>query len=873
MRSNAPHTARSPVIWLASAGAALAVYAIFIVANLGQPFAHFWDGYYNALELLTAVIVLLRAWSVPEERTAWLVLAIGVISFTVGDIAWEIELTRTASPAVPSVADLFYIPFYGCAFAAMVLLVRARSDRRERGLWLEGLIAFFTVAAFCAAFLRGPFEQATGGSALTTVTSLAYPAGDTAVVAMVITVMLVVGRKADWTWLGVLTGFVLFGVADSVYAYQGAAGTYVQNTVLDLGWPTAFVLFAVAAWMPVTRLATGRLDNWQNVLIPNIAGAAALGLLTYGVFAPIYWLSGVCASVALAIVIVRMGLMVFERMRSLRKLGVSEERYRALIRSLPDTLITLCDRALRLTFVDGAAVDDSRRMSLSEGSRIVDAFPDEDPRQIEAYYREAFAGVHSAHEFTQPDTGRSWSVELGPYRPTGEAVEGVFTVARDVTRRKRAEEELAHQALHDVLTGLANRALFLDRLEQALKRLARGGGRLAVLFIDLDRFKVLNDSLGHGAGDAVLIEIARRLAGALRPSDTVARLGGDEFAVVCDDVTDVAEASEIAARLCASVTEPIQVAGQEVVLRASIGIVMSDDPAASPATLLRNSDTAMYHAKEHGATWRVFEDGMRMAAVRRLEVENALRGAVTRSELRVVYQPMVRLSNLEVVGCEALLRWQRGPDLVPPDEFIPIAEETGLIILIGEWVLRHVIETAAGWSSALPVHVNISPRQLGDPLLIDKVAELLRESGLDPARLCLEVTESGLVADPRMANARIDALRELGVSLAVDDFGIGFSSLFQLRQLPSVDILKIDRAFVTELGHNERDGAIVASLVALAGALHTQVVAEGIETPLQLGELRAMRCEFGQGYLFGAPRPITDSRDLTKLPQEALEHR
>jgi diguanylate cyclase (GGDEF)-like protein/PAS domain S-box-containing protein len=445
------------------------------------------------------------------------------------------------------------------------------------------------------------------------------------------------------------------------------------------------------------------------------------------------------------------------------------------------------------------------------------------------------------------------------------SVNGYVVVARDVTERKKAEEQLVHQALHDALTGLPNRALFLDRLGLALSRLERRAGLAAVFFLDLDYFKVVNDSLGHSAGDQVLVEVADRLHRSLRDGDTAARLGGDEFAVLCDDLVDEGEALQIAERLGAAIaSRPITLAGRDLVVTVSIGVAFATHSSQRPESLLRDADAAMYRAKERGrARYELFDAAMRARAVARLETEAALREAIDHEQLSLSYQPEVLLEDGRLIGAEALLRWRQGVtasgrDAAPPAEFIAVAEETGLIVPIGGWAVREACRHMAQWKAAAPdrapqtVSVNLSGRQLVRSDLADVVEQALGESGLQPHSLCLEITESVLMDDIEGAVAALKSLKAIGVAIAVDDFGTGYSSLAHLRRFP-VDILKIDHSFVAGLGRNPEDAAIVRAVLALARTLDLAVVAEGVERAEQLHELRALGCERAQGHLFSAP--------------------
>ena len=423
-----------------------------------------------------------------------------------------------------------------------------------------------------------------------------------------------------------------------------------------------------------------------------------------------------------------------------------------------------------------------------------------------------------------------------------------------------AHRENRYRAPHDDLTGLPNRALFADRLQQAIERSTRDQNLRAVLFMDLDHFKVVNDSLGHRAGDELLVTVARRLQACLRPGDTVARLGGDEFTVLLDGIADVGDAIRIFERIAGALEEPIELGWRQVFISMSAGIALMEDGSIRPETLLRNADVAMYEAKKEGkAGCKVFNSGMYTKALRRLEMENDLRRAIERGELRVYYQPKVLLSTGKIIGMEALVRWEhpeRG--LVLPDEFIPLAEETGLIVSLGQWVLRETCRQAREWqeqyptASSLATSVNLSVKQFREPNLVRNLKEILREHGSDPRCLQLEITESVVAYDVEYAVGVLRKLKGLGVRLAIDDFGTGYSSLVSLQRFP-FDDLKIDRGFVAGLRENSQDEAIAGLVIDLAHALGMRAIAEGVETVEQLARLRGMGCDQGQGSYFWKP--------------------
>jgi diguanylate cyclase (GGDEF)-like protein len=431
---------------------------------------------------------------------------------------------------------------------------------------------------------------------------------------------------------------------------------------------------------------------------------------------------------------------------------------------------------------------------------------------------------------------------------------------RYAIERKRSEVDLAHQALHDPLTGLPNRALFIDRLTVALDRARRTGAPVAVLFLDVDTFKQINDSMGHAAGDLLLTVLADRFHAMLRPMDTVARFGGDEFTFLFEELESEREAVLIADRISRTASQPLMLGDGEMTVAVSIGIAIVKDPSVAPDSVIRDADTAMYRAKERGgARFELYDENSRHRATERLELEDALRQAVERSELRVHYQPQVTLDGeTGLSGFEALVRWehpQRG--LIDAVEFVALAESTGLIVPIGQWVLGQALRQVARWRESRPgltVSVNLSARQLADPGLVASLATAIRDSGADPGVLYLEVTEDTMQKDPELAERMLEAFSQLGVKLAVDDFGTGHSSLQSLRQLP-LEAIKIDPSFVAGLGANPDDAALLGALVELGHALGVTVVAEGVETDTQLAHLRDLGCDGAQGYLFSRPLP------------------
>jgi diguanylate cyclase (GGDEF)-like protein len=459
------------------------------------------------------------------------------------------------------------------------------------------------------------------------------------------------------------------------------------------------------------------------------------------------------------------------------------------------------------------------------------------------------------------------------------AVGGLVVNYRDITTRKTLEDELRHQAFHDSLTGLANRALFVDRLEHALSLARRNRRPLAVLFIDVDDFKNINDSLGHGEGDAILVDVAERLREALRAGDTIARMGGDEFAVLVEDPPAASAPTDVAGRLMSALEAPFTRAGTELFVHASVGVAILTSPDQTADELLRNADVSMYMAKSRGKNRiETFEPSMHAAALERLALKGDLERALERNEFYVVYQPVIDLTTLQMVGVEALLRWahpERG--LVGPDEFIPVAEETGVIIPLGRWVLAQACRQLRDWdglvpSRALVMNVNVSGRQVADPSFVAVVGQVLAETGLDPARLVLEFTENVLMQDTETTMTTLRALKGLGIRLAIDDFGTGYSSLSYVRQFP-IDVLKIDRSFVRSMAQGPDEIALMQSILNLSETLHLETVAEGIEDAGQLSELQALGADLGQGFLFARPLPASEISALLSSPADGFDGR
>ncbi len=431
----------------------------------------------------------------------------------------------------------------------------------------------------------------------------------------------------------------------------------------------------------------------------------------------------------------------------------------------------------------------------------------------------------------------------------------------DVTERKLVEERLKHDAFHDALTGLPNRALFMDRLQQTMKTVQRGGDEMfAAMFLDLDRFKVINDSLGHFVGDQVLIAVANRLARLLRPGDTVARLGGDEFAILLGSIADSSAAIHIAERIQAKIPVPLQIDEHEIFTTVSTGIVICKGEHQDPDRMVREADLAMYQAKTKGKNrYEIFDKAMHQSVIFNLQMENDLRKAVQHKEFYLHYQPIFALNDQRLVGCEALVRWQHPEQgVIYPSDFIPLAEETGLIAELGSWVLRQAAEQVMQWQKGslmapCTMNVNLSGKEF-TPALLDKIKQIIAETGIDPRLLRLEITETAIMDSPELSLSLLQELKKIGIGLQIDDFGTGYSSLSYLHQFP-IDALKIDRSFVMRMIEKPENLEIVKSIIELAHNLKIAVIAEGVESEEELTVLQSLRCEYAQGHYVS--RPLT----------------
>ncbi|HET6965410.1 MAG TPA: EAL domain-containing protein [Acidimicrobiales bacterium] len=663
-----------------------------------------------------------------------------------------------------------------------------------------------------------------------------------------------------------------------------AATDALATTVIAYatGWgPELVLVYLVAAQhlVAATGPATWRVSRlWTIVGVSCGQAAIALGLAPSFVRSPMD--NGAAAIGLFAFFLVsRMALTISQdRERAWNEVRASEDRFRSLVHSSSD-LVVVTNGSGRAIYVTGAC------------ERILGITPDE-LRAVELeslMHPDEVAGVRKVLDAAVLGPEPVGPLEMRVLHADGQwryveivgtnlrdnpAIGGVVLNVRDVTDRRRVEAELAYHATHDALTGLPNRPLFLQRLADSLARHRTSVRQPSVLFLDVDRFKLINDTLGHEVGDEMLMEASRRLLAVVGQRHTVARFGGDEFVVLCEPPDDPVLLAE---GLLAAFDAPFTLGDQNYFLTASIGLAAPENVHSMPAELIRDADTAMYRAKELGrGRLEVFDEAARAAAVDRVRTEHLLRGAAERNELRLYYQPVMDLASGKVVAAEALVRWQHPRlGLIGPAQFIDAAEDTGLIVPIGEWVMRTACRQAELWArrgQPIDLAVNVSARQLANEeffATVRRILEPLRSLPGRAPRITLEITERVLISEPEAVGPRLDELKSLGLELSMDDFGTGYSSLSNLRRFP-FDSLKIDRRFVIGVLDREDDGTIVRAIIALAHGLGKTVVAEGVETAEQLQALRDLGCDFAQGFHIGEPQPATVSPTELLLPRHRL---
>ncbi|MEI8333777.1 MAG: EAL domain-containing protein [Chloroflexota bacterium] len=806
-------------------------------------------------------------------RRAWFLIALSLAVYCAADITWFIiEVVLGQSP-YPSIADIGYIAFYPVLVLGLVLLPRERPDNPTRALLDLAIIMAGSTTVVWYLVLE-PVVAAPSSGVVDTLIALAYPVGDLVVVfALAMTFMnpLVGTARGAFALMGF--GLALNVVGDLSYARLSLEATYESGTWMDACYLLGWISMGLGALVQARTLGDPRRSVPRSEpvrpisILPYLAVVAVYGLLLVATEnqSPTLRVLVAGAIAVTGLVVARQVLVARENARLLAERASiqSAARFQAIIQNASD-VIAVVDADLSITYITPSVHNLVGRPAEQVLGQNLDTLlePDAVPLALELLRMAAArpSAGEAIRSRVRAIAGEPRDVEMSVTNLLDDpVVAGLVVTMRDVTERRRFEEQLSEQAFHDPLTGLANRALLTDRIAQALRRGPRHGVAPALLYLDLDDFKDVNDSAGHTVGDAVLIEVGKRIVGAIRLGDTAARLGGDEFAVLLDDTSSVDGAVTIADRILDALRPSIEVEEGVVTLTCSIGIVRAEDPGSRPGEILRDADIAMYAAKrEARGSFRVFEKAMFDATLDRSKLEADLRGALFAGQLEVFFQPIRRLASGKVVGVEALLRWNHpARGLVMPNDFIPLAERSGDIAAMGRWVLEQAVLTVSGWTgheatTPLDANVNVSVRQL-EPRFIEDVDEILRRTGFPAERLVLEITESVFASEGPSALSVLAALRALGVRISIDDFGTGYSSLSVLRDLP-VDELKIDRSFIAALGEGG-DRSLVQAVVKLGHDLGLVSVAEGIETEEQAALLISYGCDLGQGYLFGRPVP------------------
>ena len=728
---------------------------------------------------------------------------------------------------------------------------------------------------------------------------LAYLMGPIALVALLVLMRFnFVVKESPWLWIGVFIAVPLASLAgDRFYTSRpsqvrlhlriGIQAMAVAVVIYLTGWGP--VLSGAFAFLALENVAHGGSRAWRITTFWSLA-AIALGQVAVW----LHWAPSVLSlhqanslafmgAFVLFFIIRMAGATMEQKELAESSMRLSEDRFRSLIQNSSDTTMMMDERGY-CTYVSPAIVQLlGREPSQLIGSLATDfVHPDDRDRVRSRLGADFQAGPDTANLQFRMGTGDGEWCDVEAVvtneleRPS---IAGYVANIRDITERKEFEALLAHRALHDPLTGLANRQLILDRAEQMLARSRRTCELMAAYFIDLDNFKDANDSMGHEAGDRLLEAVSARLLGMLRASDTVGRIGGDEFVILAEGVSLAAGPELVAERIREVLQEPFHVAGYEhipITVTASVGVAVGDRPSAQE--LLRDADIALYRAKAAGRDCSVlFEPAMQTAALDRLELKSDLDAALPGNQFFLAYQPIFELESIRMRGVEALIRWNHpSRGVIAPDDFIPVLEDSGMIVDVGRWVLNEACAQAGAWlrqGYQTTMSVNVAMRQLESDALIDHVQEALTLSGIDPGSLIIEVTESTLMRDANATVSRLKKLKEIGVMVAIDDFGTGYSSLAYLRQFP-VDVLKIDRSFVADMDGRADSSALIHTLVELGRTLGLVTLAEGIEHQGQLESLRSEQCDSGQGFMFSKPVPPADieaillrtQRDGTHVP-------
>jgi diguanylate cyclase (GGDEF)-like protein len=729
----------------------------------------------------------------PRVGRAWQIIAIAQAVFALGDLIWAVYEVGLGLDPYPSAADIFYILYYPLFFAGIVLLsTRGFSPEEWVRKGLDVGTALITSILIFWTLLIGPIAAANSTEpVLVQILAIAYPVGDLLLIWALLTILLTQHKLRNSTPVILISLALLVLIStDMIYSFQSLVGDYVSGSLLDLGWIAATLLTGIAAARQCQKARETPEEEKLSTISEKPSGWARLPTHIPYVF------------------------MIFSFLLLIRRYYVE----------MPISFLTL---ALAVGSIN-LLILFRQMMTLIENRRL---------------FNQLSFTMHQLQN------------------QAGELEKSNQELLIEINERKRAERQLVYDGLHDNLTGLPNRLLFIDRLERAIQEtIQEKDEAYSVLFLDLDDFKVKNESLGHTLGDQLLILFCERLKSCLRYSDTIARMGGDEFVILLSNTREEQASIHIAGRIQDALRRPFDLGGNQVVTTTSIGIVPHLAGYTHPEELLRDADIALYHAKTLGkARYAVFTPGLLTQAMTRMQLETEIRYAIEENELRLYYQPIFSLASETIAGFEALIRWQhprRG--FLPPSEFLPIAEETGLIVEIGQWVLQYACVQVKAWHTQFPalgnlsISVNISGLQFSQADFPEQVLTVLHATGLPAEALHLEITENIFIENPAIVSGYFNRLRDLGIQLHIDDFQTGYSSLRYLQDFP-VQCIKIDKAFVQEIGKQTKNAELVPTMISMAQTMGMDSIAEGVETRDQLRELQRLGCPYAQGYLLAMP--------------------
>jgi diguanylate cyclase (GGDEF)-like protein/PAS domain S-box-containing protein len=814
----------------------------------------------------------------PPRPIGWVLMLCGQGLLSAGDLTSDLYqyVLHRALPT-PSLADAFYLVAYPLLLAGLFLVVRPRERRSAP----EGLIDAAIVATGAGVviwiFVVHRYEQAAAHS-MAALVAMVYPLMDVLLVGMLARVLFAAGRRTVSYYLLVLgvLGLLAADIGHAVLIGQASQA----GSPWAVGWLLSYLLIGAAGLHP--SMAHGSQAAGEAGLpaeaasrrlsISRLRLLAAVALVPFAVFAGVRAFGGqvdeteimVGTSILFVLVLTRMSSLLREIELKTVEIKRQRARFQSLVQNSSDVITVVDPRGIVHYQSPAIGPVFGHDPAAVIGTEVADLLHPDDRSSAFASFARVLADPSQmasfASRFRHADgSWRNCETAVTNLVPDP-SVGGLVLNTRDVTERIGLEQQLKHLAFHDPLTDLGNRMLFTDHVQRALSRGRRTGTPLAVLFLDVDEFKAVNDGLGHPAGDQLLVTIAERLRGCVRAGDTVARFGGDEFAILLEDLAEPSLVIEVADRIMQVLRQPVLINGREVLANVSMGVTVSQDAQEDADVLLRDADAAMYLAKSNGKSrYEVFERSLHVAALERVEMEADLRRAVQRQEFVLHYQPVVELATGRVAGVEALIRWMHPrKGMVPPLEFVPIAELTGLIVPIGRWAMEEACRQMARWHHDHPsepgrsLSVNLSARQLQEPGVVGDIASILAATDLDPRQLVLEITESVFLRDTEGTLRLLQELRALGVGLGLDDFGTGYSSLSYLHRFP-IDVLKIDKSFIDGVVESPERAALVAGIVRLGQSLDLRLVAEGIETPEQRDRLRDMGCPLGQGFYFAKP--------------------